>query len=104
MVQSNINHNMTRLMKKIAEKAKSDGVITDDEYNILEKVSFDVNEYMQFLDKANEDNYIDDAEEAKLIKLKKKIVYDAMEVASKDGMVTDEEHVLVKEIIRILSG
>jgi tellurite resistance protein len=89
-------------MKKIADKAKSDGVISEDEYKILEKVSFDVNEYMVFLEKANEDNYIDEVEEKKLIELKKKIVYNAMEVESKDGMVTDEEHELIKEIVRIL--
>ncbi|MHA2100440.1 MAG: hypothetical protein ACW99A_17325 [Candidatus Kariarchaeaceae archaeon] len=102
MGQPNFDQDLTRLMKKIADKAKSDGVISEDEYKILEKVSFDVNEYMVFLEKANEDNYIDEVEEKKLIELKKKIVYNAMEVESKDGMVTDEEHELIKEIVRIL--
>ncbi|OLS20051.1 MAG: hypothetical protein HeimC2_39050 [Candidatus Heimdallarchaeota archaeon LC_2] len=91
-------------MKKIADKAKEDGVISEDEYNILEKVSFDVAEYNLYLEKSTEDDYIDEVEYKKLHELKNKIVFNAMGVASKDGKVTDDEHALVSEIIRILKG
>jgi tellurite resistance protein len=89
-------------MKKIADKAKEDGEISDDEYKILEKVSFDVAEYMVFLEKSTEDDHINEIEQKKLHELKKKIVFNAMGVASEDGIVTDEEHALVSEIIQIL--
>jgi hypothetical protein len=91
-------------MKKIADKAKEDGEISEDEYKILEKLSFDVEEYMIFLEKSKEDNNIDDIEQKKLHELKKKIVFNAMEVASENGIVTDEEHALVNEVINILRG
>ncbi len=90
-------------MKKIAEKAKEDGEISDDEYKILEKVSFDVAEYMVFLEKASDDDEIDEIERKTLLNLRKKILFNAMEVASEDGRVTDEEHALISEIIRILN-
>ncbi len=104
MDQSNHNRDLSTLMKKIADKAKEDGVINEDEYKILEKLSFDVAEYMVFLEKSTEDGTIDELEQNKLLELKGKIVFNAMEVASVDGKVTDEEHALVTEIISILRG
>ena len=44
----------------------------------------------------------DEKEHKKLHELRNKIVFNAMGVASANGKVTDEEHTLVKEIIRIL--
>ncbi len=104
MDQSNHNRDLSTLMKKIADKAKEDGEISEDEYKILEKLSFDVAEYMVFLEKSTEDDTIDEIEQKKLLELKKKIVFNAMEVASEDGMVTDEEHALINEVINILRG
>lgn len=104
MDQSIHDQDLSRLMKKIADKAKEDGVISDDEYKILEKVSFDVAEYMVYFEKSIEDENIDEIEQKKLHDLKKKIVYDAMGVATQDGKVTDDEHSLITEIIKILNG
>lgn len=95
---------MSILLKKIADKAKEDGEITVDEYRILEKLSFDVAEYMKCLEESQEDGIIDPQEQQQLLTLKKKIVFNAMGVASKDGIVTDEEFSLINEIIRILRG
>ena len=94
MDQSKSNLDLTILLKKIADKAKEDGQITVDEYGILEKLSFDVAEYMKYLDEAKEDGTIDPSEEKQLLQLKKKIIFNAMSVASKDGIVTDDDEIV----------
>ena len=104
MDQSKSNPDLSILLKKIADKAKEDGEITADEYGILEKLSFDVAEYLKYFDEAQEDGTIDNAEQQQLLALKKKIVFNAMGVASKDGIVTDDEFSLINEIVRLLKG
>jgi len=102
MDHSELNQNLPELMKKIADLAKEDGEITIEEYEILQSLSFDVAEYMIALEDSMEDGKIDKFESEILINLKEKIISNARATAIKDGVVSQDEMVLLNKLIDIL--
>ena len=102
MDHQDLNQDLPRLMKKIADLAKQDGEITDEEYDILQSLSFDVAEYMIALEDSLADGKIDKFERETLINLKSKIISNARTVAIKDGVVSQDEMALLNKMIEIL--
>ena len=96
--------NLAKMMKKVAEIAKKDGKITDEEYELLEGISFDVAEYMIALEKSMEDGVIDEQEAVLMQQLKNKIINNAKKVASQDGHIDEDEAQILKELIYILEN
>ena len=94
--------NLAKIMKKVADIAKQDGKITEEEYQLLEGISFDVAEYMIELEKSMEDGIVDNREAIKLKTLKENIIINAKSVADQDGVIDSDEEEILFKLIEIL--
>ncbi len=98
----NNNNLLTSTIRELMEQAKEDGVITLDEFEIIEQVRIDVNNYTELLRKAYEDNIITEVEQFHLNKLKDRIKTQAEKVARTDGKITEEEKEILEALSRVL--
>ena len=96
------NENLVEAMKAVVAEAKKDGKITQDEYNLLIRISVDTAEYTMALEKASEDGVIDEEEEKMLAKLRKKIMKNAKNLAETDSEVTKDEFNLLLKLSDVL--
>ena len=97
-------HTLAQYLKAVAKVAKSDGKVTEDEYNILKQLSFDVAQYTMTLEDAEKDGIIDQQERSKLEDLKSKLLENATEIANQDGVISDDEAALLDKLAEILDA
>lgn len=91
---------MKKALNLITQKAEQDGKITDEEKTILNSVKNNVEEYATYLEKALEDNIIDEKERNQLIDLEESIYAEAYFSAMNDNKLDGDEVLLLKTLIR----
>ena len=89
-------------IKNLFLLAKKDGILSEEEADILNRVKIDLKKYSALLDKALVDGVINTKETKNLTRLKKQIIKGASEVAEKDGKITDDEKVLILKLSELL--
>lgn len=94
---------LDKTLKILFDKAFEDGLVTDDEFEIIQTVEINIEKYTEALDKALEDNIITSEEADRLEQLKKEILKKAQEVAEIDGVVDEEETALLKKLTEALN-
>ena len=94
---------LEKTLKLLFEQAFKDGVVTDDEFEIIEQVELDIELYMDSLNRALLDNLITTEESDELEALKDKILEKATQIAQGDGVIDAEEQGLLKKLSEILS-
>ena len=94
----------SELYKKLVSKAQEDGVITEEESNILESVKLAGAEYDQYLAKASDDGIIDEEESAKLKTLRTQMLDAVRAEAQKDYKVSDDERAMLSTFVKILKN
>ncbi|MCY3414596.1 MAG: hypothetical protein INQ03_23305 [Candidatus Heimdallarchaeota archaeon] len=90
------------ILSKMAEVAKRDGIITDDEQTVLNNVKIGLEEYFSTLEKAQEDGVIDDNDFGMLNGIAAKIVMETQNTALLDGLYSDDEKALVDKLSSLL--
>lgn len=80
---------------KIAER---DGVITSEEFELLEQVRVDADSYSMNLIDAKSDGVITEEEATRLAKLRNQILERAQIVAEIDGVLSDDEKVILNTL------
>ena len=94
---------LEKTLRLLFEQAFKDGVVTDDEFEIIEQVELDIELYMDSLNRALLDNLITTEESDELEALKDKILEKATQIAQGDGVIDAEEQGLLKKLSEILS-
>ncbi|RMG43245.1 MAG: TerB family tellurite resistance protein [Methanobacteriota archaeon] len=84
------------------EKAKEDGIITPEEFELIEQVRLDAENYTSMLREATSDGIITDKEAQKLDELKKRILERAELVARIDGTLDDDEKQLLETLADVI--
>ncbi len=92
----------TVTIASLMEKAKEDGVITPEEFELIEQVRLDAEKYTQMLNEATSDGILTNAESQKLEELKSKILERAEIVAKIDGKLDDDEKQLLETLANII--
>ncbi|MCY3412312.1 MAG: hypothetical protein INQ03_11815 [Candidatus Heimdallarchaeota archaeon] len=85
-------------IKKLLEVAEKDGVITSEEFEVLEQIRVDADSYAVNLEEAKSDGTIDDTESEKLSRLRDQILERAEIVANIDGTLSDDERALLNTL------
>ena len=75
-----------------------------DEIEILKQVSFDINEYRNHLEEANQDGKITQEEMVSLNAIKQKVIDNAITVANFDENMDADEKALITKLTEILCG
>lgn len=92
-----------KTMKQLWKVAQKDGIITPEEYDILEQVRIDADAYHVMLQECLEDGTISKEEAEQLHKLKDLIMERALLIATIDGTFDDDERELLKKLSEILA-
>jgi len=88
---------------KLLEEANKDGVISEDELEIIKQVEVDADSYALVLAEAIDDGMIDDKEAAFLNELKSLIMERAETIAGLDDIVSEDEKALLAKLSEILA-
>ena len=91
-----------QLLLKLFQTAVKDGEIDSDEGKIIEKTDSNMNQLYDCVNKAWEDNVIDDEEKQCIITLLQRIQLDAENIALSDDNITQEEADLLLIIDKML--
>ncbi|MCY3412881.1 MAG: hypothetical protein INQ03_14685 [Candidatus Heimdallarchaeota archaeon] len=97
-MNSGANQHLNEIVNQLFDQAVKDGIITDEEYILIQSIEFEMDRYLEGLNFALEDGIITEMEKEKLIKLQKAIVAKAEHTAAADGIVDEDE----KELLRVL--
>ncbi|MFV2014753.1 MAG: hypothetical protein ACC656_04955 [Candidatus Heimdallarchaeota archaeon] len=91
-----------QLVQTLGEVALRDGHISDEEFEILKQVSFDLIKYDKALTKALEDGVITTHEQLQLNNLQAQIEKNVVSVADSDHKISEDEAMLIKKLAEIL--
>ncbi|MCY3414460.1 MAG: hypothetical protein INQ03_22625 [Candidatus Heimdallarchaeota archaeon] len=86
-------------IQKIIERAKEDGVITEEEQAIIDTIKFNIESYQKMLEKALDDNIITQEERNQLNDLEEKIYGDSYFTAMDDKVISKDESTLIKTLL-----
>ncbi|MFX1513877.1 MAG: PRC-barrel domain-containing protein [Promethearchaeota archaeon] len=89
---------MTNVIRELLLVAFKDGILTDDERDLIEAIQVDLDTYEEALAQAKYDNVITLAEERHLEQLKERILRNTRYLALKDETITDEERELMEKL------
>ncbi|MHA2031024.1 MAG: hypothetical protein ACW99A_08705 [Candidatus Kariarchaeaceae archaeon] len=90
------------IIESLGEVALKDQQISDDEFNILKQVSFDLIQYDKAMKKAMEDGIITTQEQLQLNNLKAQIEKNVITVANEDHKISDDEAQIIKKLSEVL--
>ncbi len=79
-----------------------DGMITEEENNLISNIVLDVEAYSQMVEKALEDGIINNIEKVELFEGRIEILEKAYEIARQDHQITDDEKEILKTICKLV--
>ena len=101
MVEDKANR-FKQLVQTLGEVALRDEYISDEEFDILKQVSFDLIKYDKALTKALEDGVITTHEQLQLNNLQAQIEKNVVSVANADQQISEDEAMLIKKLAEII--
>jgi MFS family permease len=87
-----------RLMKV----ALQDGIVDNDEKELLDSIMINLKEYGKTLERALRDNIITEEEKIELLLARNKLIQEAEAVASKDAEITEVEAKIIDKLMKIV--
>ncbi len=103
-LEKHMKLNLTNVVRDMLIESERDGVITDDEKNLISAVKVDVVSYQDAINKAQEDEIITDEEQMELDSIKERILENVITIAKKDDTITDEEILLIRKLASYMSS
>lgn len=88
--------------EKLRTTAMQDGMITEEENNLISNIVLDVEAYSQMVEQALEDGIIDNIEKVELFEGRIEILEKAYEIARQDHQITDDEKEILKTICKLV--
>jgi uncharacterized tellurite resistance protein B-like protein len=82
--------------------AMQDGMITEEENNLISNIVLDVEAYSQMVEIALADGIIDNIEKVELFEGRIEILEKAYEIARQDHQITDDEKEILKTICKLV--
>ncbi|OLS29244.1 MAG: hypothetical protein HeimC2_00910 [Candidatus Heimdallarchaeota archaeon LC_2] len=95
---------LKKIIESLGEIANRDNHISDEEFDILKQVSFDIIKYDKALKNALEDGIITTHEQLQLSNLKAQIEKNVISVADKDHKITDDEAAMIKKLSEVMKS
>ena len=92
---------LAKAMMHLIETAAKDGVITQEEVDLIDAFEVSLKKYERALRKAFEDGVIDNDEEKILEDIKDKIISNGTQVAGIDGISKDEMNLLISMMLSL---
>jgi len=89
---------------KLLEEAEKDGVISEDEMEIIKQVEVDADSFTLVLSEAEDDGVIDEKEASQLNELKSLIMERAETIAGLDDVISEDEMALLSKLSEILAN
>lgn len=102
-MKSELSEKFDQLLKELFEKAFSDGVVTDEEYDLINQIEVNVEELTSAIFAAYVDGIITEEESERMISLKQKILNQAENVANADGIIDKDENELLSQLSTLIS-
>lgn len=93
---------LKRIIESLGEIANKDNHISDEEFNILKQVSFDLIKYDKAMKNALEDGVITTHEQLQLNNLKAQIEKNVIQVADSDHRITLDEAAMIKKLSEVM--
>ena len=90
------------IIQELSNIANRDGLITDEEKEIISQVEFDSNFYELMLSDALEDGIITDEENEKLHDISQSMLQRAEIIANIDGKLSEDEKALIEKLTEII--
>ncbi|OLS27185.1 MAG: hypothetical protein HeimC2_12950 [Candidatus Heimdallarchaeota archaeon LC_2] len=103
-LEKHMKLNLTNAVRDILIESEKDGIITEDEKNLISAVKIDVINYQHAINLAQEDNIITKEEQMVLDSIKTQILENVISVAKKDDNITDEEILLIRKLASYMSN
>ena len=91
-------------IRELMEAANRDGIVTPEEFDIIEQVKVDADSYNLILQESLDDGKITPEEMENLNGLKQMIIERAELIAKIDGNFDDDEQILLKKLADILQN
>lgn len=96
--------NLTNVVRDMLIESERDGVITEDEMNLISAVKVDVISYEEAVNKAQEDKIITNEEQTELDSIKERILENVITIAKKDDAITNDEILLIRKLASYMSN
>ncbi|MHA2171328.1 MAG: tellurite resistance TerB family protein, partial [Candidatus Kariarchaeaceae archaeon] len=90
------------IWEKLRMAAMQDGMITEEENNLISNIVLDVEAYSQMVEIALADGIIDNIEKVELFEGRIEILEKAYEIARQDHQITDDEKEILKTICKLV--
>ncbi|MHA2402546.1 MAG: hypothetical protein ACXADH_06095 [Candidatus Kariarchaeaceae archaeon] len=90
------------IWEKLRMAAMQDGMITEEENNLISNIVLDVEAYSQMVEVALADGIIDNIEKVELFEGRIEILEKAYEIARQDHQITDDEKEILKTICKLV--
>lgn len=102
-MKTELSEKFDQLLKELFEKAFADGIISDEEYELISQIEVDVDDLTHSIFAAYVDGTITEEESEKMITLKQKIMDQATNVANADGVISEDETELLSQLSTLIS-
>ena len=102
-LEKHMKLNLTNAVRDMLIESEKDGIITEDERNLISAVKVDVVNYQHAIKIAQEDKIITNEEQIELDSIKEQILENVITVAKKDDTITDEEILLIRKLASYMS-
>jgi len=92
---------LAKAMMHLIQTAANDGIITEEEADLIDSFEISLKKYERALVMAFEDGIIDEEEETLLTEIKDKIIENGSQVADLDGISKDEMNLLISMMLSL---
>ena len=99
-MDSSDNFHLQKVLTNLLQKALEDGVITEEEKNILKQIKTDFQSFKILIEQVEADGIITEEEKNLIEKFKKKIVRNAYTTSTKDHIITNDERKLISMLVK----
>lgn len=102
-MKSELSEKFDQLLKELFEQALSDGIVTDEENDLISQIEVDSEELTKAIFAAYVDGVITEEESEHMIALKQKLMERAENVANSDGIISKDENDLLSRLSALIS-
>ena len=99
-----IDKSLGNILEVLRRAALRDGLITEDEDRIISSVTWNLAQFQQVAEEAEDDGIITSSEREKIDFFSAQIIRDSKIISLRDGVITDDEAFLLKVIYRIVES
>ncbi len=92
-----------KLIESISTIARMDGIITEDEQNIISQVKTDADKYVRLFEEIMDRGIISEDDIQSLERAKIRILKNATNVAGRDNLITDDERQILLKILEVIN-